>query len=437
MNFSIDSGVYQYHKFRNPNTTKLTFMLLFLLGSLSSIYINLAGQLYISEVILIIIFPLLVLKNPCFRSPWVKRLTFFGVIWLIAQVITDIIRATPPSNFIRGWANISVFLISFLSLKLILQDNPHRINIYILGVVISGFLRLLIQPGPYFSTEPWKFGYGPVIILGLLLIVSHFYNLNPKRINFWAVPIILIGSLSFFLDARSIGTFAILTAFTIIISSNKVVIKLFRKSLNPLKFIFAILLLGSIAYGLLKGYENAAQKGWLGEGARQKYELQSSGALGVILGGRYEILSSWQAILDSPIIGHGSWATGMKYRLYLYRLREMGYNISNERLRASIYSSDLIPIHSHIFQNWVWAGVFGVFFWVIVLWLIVKSFVLNIRFRYPLFVLVFYFSYQSMWDIFFSPFGSSMRLEWAIRLVVFISAISLSAKNHKPNRAMI
>ena len=68
--------------------------------------------------------------------------------------------------------------------------------------------------------------------------------------------------------------------------------------------------LASIAatFIFLKTYEHMARQGMLGEKARQIYEQQAHGALGLLIDGRSEILASIHAIMDSPIVGRGSWA---------------------------------------------------------------------------------------------------------------------------------
>ena len=51
-----------------------------------------------------------------------------------------------------------------------------------------------------------------------------------------------------------------------------------------------------------------AEKGFFEESTQEKFAQQSSGKLGVLFGGRPETLVAIQAIRDSPIIGHGSFA---------------------------------------------------------------------------------------------------------------------------------
>jgi hypothetical protein len=395
-----------------------------LLGLGTALYINLIGQLYVSELCLLIAFPFLVIKGERLLSNnWIKRIIIFGYLWLLSQIITDLVRSTPIDNLARGIASIIVFIIGFLSLWMIISKDILNLKIYILGVCVGGFLQTIYQPNPYFAAEPWKFGYGPIVIL-LILLVS--ISLKSKLIIKYHIPALLligVGSFSFYNNSRSIGLFALLTGFSVLIASaiNRYKVRKIKKGYINILLLF--LILGVLIFGISKFYELAADNGWLGATVKQKYEIQSGGIFGVLVGGRAEIFSAIHAIIDSPIIGHGSWADDAKYRVYLYDVINYGYNTPIYEITNQIQQSDLIPTHSHLFQNWVWAGILGALFWILILVLVIRSLIANIYATNPLSILVIYYSFASIWDIFFSPFGSVMRMEWALRLVVFILSI--------------
>jgi hypothetical protein len=106
----------------------------------------------------------------------------------------------------------------------------------------------------------------------------------------------------------------------------------------------------------------------------------------------------------------------------LYRLIDLGYERTQEEMGRYINQTDLIPAHSHIFQAWVWAGMLGAIFWIMILGFIIKVFIQSNRFPNNLYIFVIFFSIGAIWDIFFSPFGSIMRLRWAFQLIIFITA---------------
>jgi hypothetical protein len=170
------------------------------------------------------------------------------------------------------------------------------------------------------------------------------------------------------------------------------------------------------AWGALQLYEHSAQSGWLGEDARQKYEMQSSGGYGLLLGGRTEILVSSRAVLDSPVIGHGSWAKDCGYAaLYVQLKREAGYFSGDEDGEC------LIPAHSHLMGAWVEAGVLGAVFWVWVLTLPVRTLTRLYTTAERLAPLVALLAFLLIWDIFFSPFGGERHFMTPFYIVLMIS----------------
>lgn len=403
---------------------------IFLIGVFSSFYVKIIGEFYISEIILIIIFPFLILKiKQQLLNPWFKRVLIFGYLWFFNQVITDFVRNTNIFDLARGWSSIVVLLFTFVSLYLLLQENFHRIKIYIFGVCIGGLIEPFIQPSPFFIIEPWKFGFGiPITFLVILFLVTT-QNIQFKKKYVQFIILLFLGILSFYLNARSIGAFVILTAIILLLIRLKFVKRYLNGAFHLKKLIISIILLISIIFGIIRSYGIIVENGVLGESARIKYQLQSSGKLGLLLGGRVEILSSLQAIKDSPIIGYGSWAKDSSYREYLFLLYQLGYDFSSNQIRQNIESSELIPAHSHLFQNWIWAGIIGALFWIVISLLIIKSFLLSIKRYSTISILVIYLTIFSGWDILFSPYGSFMRLTWALRLVVFISTLYIKEDN--------
>ncbi len=411
-------------------TSYKTIVFLFVLGGLSLYYINIVGQLYISEIILILLFPIVwVLRKRLLRNSWVKQIVFWGIIWFGSQVITDFLRNTPLQDRLRGWANILVFLISFLALYLILAGDIGKIKAFLFGFGIGGLLQPFIQPSIYFVADPWKFGFGPSVVLLVLLIIVQSAGDNLTRMKKWFLPLLVVGGLTVYLNARALGAITLMTALIIWFAKSKIITKMMKSRaifLTILVFIVMVLGSGWVAFHI---YRYAVQSGWLGETAKYKYDTQQGdkGIFGMLIGGRTELISSYYAILDSPLIGHGSWPRDPQYADKTYQvLLDMGYDVSIAQRQLNDYTNsedDLIPAHSHILQAWVWAGLPGAIFWILILWMILKSLLSNFRNPGPFFILVIYFSISSGWDILFSPFNSFMRLEWALRLAVLLFSL--------------
>ena len=405
-----------------------------LLGIFSSFYVNVIGQLYISEIILILLFPFLWIRNRgvLLQERLTGRILLFGFLWFISQALTDLIRATPTSDMLRGWAGIIVLLISFGSLYMLVDQKIRRIQFFILGFAMGSLIATPLQPHPYFADEPWKFGFATPLVFLLLLFISYTCGGNIQCLKKWVMPILFWGGLTIYLNARALGTVTILMALVLWLRTRKTG-ELLLTRLSVRNIIVGGLIFGLAFWGVSNIYGYAAQAGYLGEKARWKYTQQSSGQWGLIIGGRSEILVSTRAVADSPWIGHGSWAKNPVYRLYMYQLLiDLGYyEQSEEAIKRFIGSSDIIPTHSHLFQAWVWAGILGAVFWIVILGVLIQAFIASNRFPNPLYIFVVFITVAAVWDIFFSPFGSVMRMRWATQLVILLTAISKSSQIHQ------
>ena len=137
-------------------------------------------------------------------------------------------------------------------------------------------------------------------------------------------------------------------------------------------------------------------------------------------GGR-GFFASVRAIIDSPILGHGSWAKDPKYaKLQSQGLNDLGIVGGNQPT-----DPNLIPAHSYLTQSWIWAGLAGGLYWLAVaalaLWLMGNLF----AFRTGLAPLIVLSTTLLLWNVAFSPYGNTARF-----LAAFGIAVSLLALRH-------
>lgn len=231
------------------------------------------------------------------------------------------------------------------------------------------------------------------------------------------------------MNARSLGGFTILTAFLIWFRASLWGRWVAARRLTIGRILLLALTMMITIGGVKAVYSYTAAHGWLGAKALKKYQMQSPGKLGILLGGRLEVIPAIFAVMDSPIIGHGSWAKGPKYRDYLILLLDLGYRMPEQQLKAAIEHSDLIPAHSHILQNWVWGGILAAIFWVIVLIIAIRSIWATFQRPHILFVPLMFIGLTCMWNIAFSPYGSMMRFSWAMNLTLLILSLRLAQVN--------
>ena len=86
-----------------------------------------------------------------------------------------------------------------------------------------------------------------------------------------------------------------------------------RERITPMHFVYILIGGMVLSQGIIVIYTTAAINNWLGDAAREKYEMQTAGDIGLFQGGRTKSAASLQAIQDSPILGHGSWPKDVYY----------------------------------------------------------------------------------------------------------------------------
>ncbi|MEZ5936422.1 MAG: hypothetical protein R3F54_31890 [Alphaproteobacteria bacterium] len=389
------------------------------------------ATIYLAELCLIGLLPvLLILRGRMLQTRELAFILALGLLYFAAQVITDVIRETPFADYARGWSRILFLLSCFISTYLLIGHDRARLLCFAFGLAVGAVLYLVLN-NPL-AAIGWKFGFaGPttsLLLIGFALVPV----LRSPRSLIAPMIMIALGVVSAFMDYRSWGGVLMLSAAFL---SMPAILRLFGlrpKLLSYGRMAIIGVLLFATGFGAIKVYGIAAESGMLGERSRQKYEMQSAlGDLGILLGGRSESLVTVQAIQDSPVIGHGSWAKDRHYaelrQLMLYRLGFVNHFIEPE--------NDLIPTHSHLLGSWVEAGLGGAFFWLGILALIVGALRRLYASDDPLRPYLVFLMFLFIWDILFSPFGAQRRLTNGFLMVAMLFALNASAMNWRRRRS--
>lgn len=380
------------------------------------IEISFIGRIFLAEIILISICIKEILGNKRLKEKkQVSIVLVLALIWLLSQIITDIYMSTPFVDWVRGWAKITFFIIEFYVLSLIFGGSSRKILFFLLGLSSGGIIAYLINPSEYSTLDPWKFGYG--FWLTIILSILPFIFLKRNKIIISIFILLILGILNLFNGYRSLGGLCLLSFIICLISYYKIF-----KKLNKVGIFIIIPLALFASFGVYKSLEEG---GALGEASQMKYESQSSGDYGLLIGGRSEILVASLAIYNSPFLGYGSWAKDPYYSsLYKIVKADSGYAVDGQESE-----SDLIPTHSYLFGAWVESGIAGAIFWLYCFYLTTKAIILMLlqpSLLIPSYVL--FFSLM-LWSILFSPFGAETRLIAAVFMCASISMLNGSSKN--------
>lgn len=397
----------------------------FVLGVGAELVVRFGGDLPVAEIIVLACtLPLLVVKGRrAFRSDLRPVFILMGC-WLINQILTDIYRKTPFLDWTRGDAAIVFFALDLAFVAMLMSQNTRRKILFFAGLALGALLEPKLQPTDMSTDYPWKFGYAMGVNLSVVLLACYFYN----RRRYLPVLLLLcgVGAVNLLFNFRSPVLLLLLTiALAVPVIPERIGPWVVLPPAGTKRRLLILVLLAvtvSLAAGGIVKMASAA--GYLGEDAREKNEMQSHVRGGLLLGGRPEIVASSRAVFDSPLLGHGSWAKDFRYTELVYdEMYERGMGSGEDIDSIEEYSEGLIPTHSHLMGAWVWAGIMGGVFWGYVFWIVSKA-TIQMSMARPLFAsLYMYFCIAMLWDILFSPFGTSRRLIEATVIVVAVDLL--------------
>ena len=391
-------------------------------GLLVPFSVHLVGELHLAEIFLPLLLPfLMITRGREMIKPTMRPILLLMGLWLSGQILTDIYRQTKIVNWLRGDSNIIFFGIELLALVALLGKSDTRKVLFIASYGTSQLMYAKLSPDASGKLS-WKFGYAPALVFLTLLLACYFY----KRREY-AITVLLILAFS---AANVVENFRSAVLFMLIVIAMTIPIipeRIGRLQLLPRQGTTARLLVtvalalsaGGIALGVV---EFATRIGILSQFEQSKNEKQSQSVGGMLLGGRPEILVCSRAILDSPILGHGSWPQEPRYtEMYTDIQAKYGMQVNLED--SSELGEGVIPTHSEILGTWVSAGILGAPFWIYLLPLVVKALVKVAVLRPTLAPLYAYILLHFFWDIFFSPFAGNHRILTAFFLVVMIDML--------------
>jgi hypothetical protein len=383
-----------------------------LLGLTVITTVRLVGDLPVGEIlVLVLVAPIFVMYHKRGLRTDLRILYCLQALWLLSQILTDIYRRTPSIDWVRGNAGIVFFFMDLLFITMLITGNQRRKIMFITALGIGSMLSTLLFPTDFSSSYPWKFGYSMGVNLLAVLIASILCN--KQRYIIALIVLLGISAVNMAVNFRS----PVLLFLVTIALAMPVIPEYIGawRVLPPLGSYSRLWILIALAVGAslvaFVAVKTLSVAGYLGEEAQQKNTSQAQVKGGLLIGGRPEIVVSSQAVIDSPILGHGSWAKDYHYTELLYdRMREYGLIQQEDLDSVESNGEGVIPSHSHLMGAWVFSGIGGALFWFYLLWMVSKAiFRVSLK-RPPFSPLLIYLCIGNVWDILFSPFGASRRL---------------------------
>jgi O-antigen ligase len=367
-------------------------------GLTSLIEFKILGQLFLGEVILAVLGFILLLnqftpsarpihKNILNDSLFIKFLMALCVSF-IGFIISDFWVNSPPSDYLRGWAKIIFLILDMVALSFCGWQSRWNLWWFSLGIGLSIITSKQLTTS---FVADWKVVYAEPASF-LVLCLAPFLK-SP----FSLIGIGGLGVINILLDYRSFGLIFILVA-TLAWAKE-------QSNSQPRKQMLKLLLSIALAGSLLLSLYQFTQDEF--SDRREESNIARFGGIQVAI----------EAIAESPIIGHGSWAKSDA-------LAERFLNLTDgDRSFGSvdrIYAQQIIPTHSQILQVWVEGGILGTTFFIFYGYKLVTSIVYYVKSNYDnVFFALFLFSLvNSLWHLCLSPFASTQRMSIALAVSV-------------------
>ena len=388
-----------------------------LIGLGCSVRINLVGALPYSEILTAIAFPFILRKHAkLLTRPGTRTILILMGIWLFSEMVSDVANASPMDNRLKGMARVIFFAIDFIVISALVGKSTKRIILLILALATSELIRLPTYGLSSYGTA-WK--YGGSAAISIFVMVAGCYFCARRRYSIFILSMAVLAFLNLHYGYRSqIAVDLVTLVFALPFSPRPPAAEAPAALISSKLPVLLICSLGAV-WVSQKIINQAVKRGYFEESVQEKFEAQSSGQMGVLLGARPEIPVAIQAIRDAPVLGHGSYAVDAKYLILLqdYQYR-FGYSESDEPLQLEVPG---IPTHSHLTAAWVEGGVLASLLWFYLLWLIVRAMTI-IPERRPLLAPLYAFLFTIFfWDILFSPFGYDRRIYEAFFIVMLVN----------------
>lgn len=384
-------------------------------GILAGVRVNVGGEIFVGELAAVVALPFLLLSRRLDRN--VLYVLAISVAWSLGQFISDLINQTDTNSMLKGTLAPIVFAATIGSGASLFYRYPRRMPSVLLGTAFTLLLSVFLAPTPEQIFQPWKWGYG-FAVLGIGLIGLSFFK--TRSVAFLTTAILAFGAICLAENARSLAMIPI-AGLGAYLFWHFNFFRQFKRwlggsfgALKVVALVVAAMWLLNIALTLF--FASGVLDGFLAADVALKYRQQASTEVGLLLSGRSESIIAIRAYLDSPIVGHGSWAQDKSGYIDQWITLLYQYGISDSLEGGGGIDGSLIPAHSYLLGAMVWGGLAGGLFWVL--------FTLRVIARYLKFApqLPIYFHVglvNFLWNLLFSPFGAEAR--WA--LAVFIAAL--------------
>lgn len=414
--------------------------IMFLLGLGSYTKIYAFGLISFSEIGMFLFAPLYFFKNrrylaSCGMMPIIMLIFAMMAGNLIGKIVNNVSYVVFVKDIATYYSAFAAVVVFFA----MLTRSPKSLGYFVVGAFLSSIISIFAF-NPQLNFDGGGFGQMTTLsveetVQGVMFwfskvnqavklpIAAAYLNI-PILYPIVALPAAAMFSIMSSVSGRSAAAGCLASWFFICICR--------KSSIRMVRMGRHVVLFGVIAvlgvYAVKTAYSYSASRGILGGAAQDKYYAQTKGndsLLSVLIGGRTEFFVALRACFDRPIIGIGPYAID-KNGYYRDLLLKYGDDKDLEYYQYTVQKLGvaLIPQHSCITMFWARAGIFGLIFWLYVLWIFIRYFVKDMG------VVPHWFGYLALvipefvFTIFFNPYTNRIEPMLAVACVLVSRAIA-------------
>lgn len=369
------------------NNSIFVVPIIFFAGLLSTFSVEFIGHILFSELLLVLLFPILIFCG-YYRHIALVRLFLLVFALSIFVFISDVLNESLLKDLLRGQALIWSFFFQLAVLLPLFIVVKEKLYVYLIGIVsgliISGYMDLGLGFFNTYGLNSFKFYMAPILFFSFLAY-SLFYgrSLNSRVLLLISVGLTLF---MFFSGARSDA----------IILSASVLLAFFFTGRVSVRFVVVVMLMFYLIYLLMVWLFLNYQVG--GENMSQLTLVDNVyNPFGLIKVGRLDVYVLWEFFKKSPLIGHGTWAVN-ESDLYLeYRELVYGVGVDSETIRA----------HSILFGFLAYSGIFAGLVILYFYYIFFRRYceLMRVRLGFGLRLGISVLIVYALWNLFFSPIG--------------------------------
>ena len=256
--------------------------------------ISFFGDLYIAQIIIIFlsIYSFFRWFGKNSLHDYEKITLFLVFLWLVNQIFSDMINKIDFIDYIRGNAKILVTFLSFyVFFKLSKLKNFSLIKMLFWILLVKIFFLLLDVNDYETFLLNFKMGIGSAFsILIIIMSYLYFYKEQSELRGLALLGVVLMGFLSLALEARALFLHNLLFAGFLLLNNR-------FKIRNNFSLVLSTFLMALVISTI---YQFLIDSNFLPQALVEKQEIQS-GELGILLGGRTEIISSYSVRLTEAM----------------------------------------------------------------------------------------------------------------------------------------